>query len=348
MGLAENRYVRLIGEVTAAGGGTPRHRAWPTLEATAAGDLVLAYRESVDHHVTPQGVVCTTRSADGGRTWSPPEPLAAAPGLISYTNHGMTRLRDEGLLLPVIAGRPSADGFHARGRYTRSRDGGRTWERFGLVIDFDFIHPQERGFPYGRIQEMPDGRLMVPFYGVPREASGADRRMVAMIFSADNGDSWTESSIVYRADSGQICPSETDVIDLPDGRYLAIMRGNARNLLFRSHSEDQGHSWSPLEPTEMPGHCPALLRLRSGVLLCAYRDRRDGHAGMSCAASSDGGLTWTGLGHLYRGANWDCAYPSMVALSDGRVLCAYYTAAEETESGALNCEIRLLQLEDLT
>ena len=347
MVLRRNEHLRYLEEVVVAGGGGARHRAWPALEVAANGDLVVAYREGVDHHVTVQGVVCVSRSTDHGRSWSKADPVAATPGAISYTNHGLTRLGDDSLLLPVVEGRPATAGFWARARYTRSRDGGSTWERFGPQIDFDFVHPDGRGFPYGRIHELSGGRLMVPFYAVPRKASGDDRRMVAMVFSDDGGDSWNDYSIVYDEDSGEIRPSETDVIRLADGRYLAILRANARNLLFRSYSEDEGKSWSALESTNMPGHCPALLRLASGGLLCAYRDRREGEAGMSCAVSSDGGETWDLLGHLYKGSNWDCAYPSMVSLADNRVLCAYYTAAEEV-AGGLYSEIRVLFMRDLS
>ena len=339
MALPENDFLRHLDDVLVAGGGAPRHRAWPALETTATGALALAYRESVDHHVTIQGVVCVSRSTDGGRTWSNPDPVAAAPGVISYCNHGLTRLGDESLMLPVIEGRPAEDGFWARARYTRSRDSGSTWERFGSVIDFDFIHPRGRGFPYGKIQELSDGRLMAPFYAVPRDTSGDNRRMVAMIFSNDGGETWDDYSFVYNEDSSEICPSETDVIGLEDGRYLAIMRANARNLLFRSYSGDEGGSWSSLEPTEMPGHCPALLQLRSGAILCAYRDRREGQPGLSCAVSCDRGLSWRILGHLYEGGNWDCAYPSLVAQADNHVLCAYYTSATE-RGGGLDCADR--------
>ena len=66
---------------------------------------------------------------------------------------------------------------------------------------------------------------------------------------------------------------------------------------------------------------------------------------MSCAVSGDTGETWTPLGHLYRGANRDCAYPSMAPLPSGRILCAFYTARDPDTGG---CEIHGFLLRDKT
>jgi predicted neuraminidase len=140
-------------------------------------------------------------------------------------------------------------------------------------------------------------------------------------------------------------PSETEIIQLDDGRFLAMMRGNASAQLYRSYSDDEGKTWSAIAPTHLPGHCPALIFLASGDLLCAYRDTTPGQPGMACAVSADQGETWRILGHLYRGANWDCAYPSLVRLPHGHLFCAFYTSAQpEVYTGV--CEIHGLTLRD--
>ncbi len=346
--LGERGPVRVVDDVLVAGGEERWHRAWPALESTSDGDLVVAYKESPDHHITDQGVLYVARSHDGGRTWPDRRPIAARPGWGSCTHHGMTRLTDGSLLLCVAQGRHpgGSASIYSRGRFVRSADGGANWDQWSAELDYPFLSPTERGFSYGKIQELPDGRLMAPFYGVPRDAADPKLRILAAVFSPNGGRNWDDHSILCEDPGGELCPSETDVTALPDGRYLAIIRANAQRRLYRSWSEDGGDTWTPAEPTDMPGQCPALLTLRDGSILCAYRDMTDGRPGMSCAVSRDAGVAWEILGYLYRGSNWDCAYPSLAPLPQGRLACAYYTSAEPVSTGS--CEIRLIIMDDRT
>ena len=292
------------------------------------------------------------RSKDGGKTWPVKTPVLAEPGWDCYTNHGMSRLSDGSLLLHTIRGRRLRDASGQRrlfawGAFTRSQDDGLTWQQRGPELDLPFVSRYGHGFCYGRINELSDGRLMAPFHGVPRRAQDAKLRIAAAVFSDDRGYSWNDYAIIYDDRRGDICPSETDFVALSDGRYLAMIRANAALRLYRSFSSDEGHTWSPIEPTELPGQCPALIHLASGDLLCAYRDMRAGQDGMSCAVSSDQGETWDVLGHLSRGANWDCAYPSFVRLSEEILFTPFYTAADpEPLTGS--CEIQGLMLRDRT
>ena len=61
--------IEVIDEVVVAGGPGAAHRAWPSIERTADGDLVVAYKVGPDHHKTDDGVVWVARSEDGGQTW---------------------------------------------------------------------------------------------------------------------------------------------------------------------------------------------------------------------------------------------------------------------------------------
>ena len=94
----------------------------------------------------------------------------------------------------------------------------------------------------------------------------------------------------------------------------------------------------------LPGQCPALIVLASGEVLCAYRDMTEGRPGVACAVSADAGQTWVTLGQLYAGGGRDCAYPSLVRLSDDRLHCAFYTSASPSHTGA--SEIHGLVLAD--
>ncbi len=89
------------------------------------------------------------------------------------------------------------------------------------------------------------------------------------------------------------------------------------------------------------GQCPCLVHLRSGAILCAYRDMEPDRPGVSISLSEDNGETWRWVGQLYSGANWDCAYQNLVRLPDGRIFCAYYTSFVDRD-----CEIRGMWLSE--
>ena len=348
--------VEVIGEVTVAAGPGAAHRAWPSLEHTADGDLVVAYKVGPDHHRTDDGAIWVARSEDGGLTWPFRRPVVAEPGWDMFTHHGLTRLRDGSLLLHRVrarhlgadeAGAAGAGAFFARGAFIRSQDGGRTWLPHGPDLRMPFISATGRGFCYGKVQELAGGRLIVPFYGTPAEHTDELQRVLAIVRSDDGGRSWREHSFISADPSSPLRPSETDLLRLGDGRLLALVRANGRQRLYRCWSADDGRSWSELEPTPLPGQSPALLALESGAVLCAYRERTEQAHGLGCAVSRDGGATWQVLGSLYAGAGADCAYPSLVKLPGGNVYCVFYTSPRQTADGP-NSEIRGLVMADRT
>ena len=350
--LSQNAPIAIEADIAIADGPVKMHRGWPGLTTTREGELVLTYKESTDHHRTDDGVLLVARSLDGGQSWTEKRVIAAEPGWRSYTNHSLTRLSDGSLRLNLIRGqhRQRADGTrynYGRSAYLRSDDGGRTWQARGADIEVSYVDPTQWSMAYGRTLELSDGRLMVTVYGIPAGVDDPKLRALGVAFSADGGHTWPESSLVYEDRKGDICPSETDIIRLLDGRILAIIRANAAKRLYRSYSADEGQTWTPIEPTEMPGQCPCVIYLASGALLCAYRDMRPEQAGMSCSISEDMGQSWQPLGYLYKGANFDCAYPAMTTLPDGRIYCAYYTAATP-DAITGTCDIRGLVLRDKT
>jgi hypothetical protein len=192
---------------------------------------------------------------------------------------------------------------------------------------------------YGRAAEFPGGRIVAPFYGMPRGAADPGARSVVVVTSSDGGRSWTDCAPVHdHVRDPSLCASETDLLRLADGRLLVVSRANARLALYRAFSADEGRTWSPLEPTGLPGQCPALVALPSGAILCLYRDVTPGQFGVGAGLSRDGGATWQPLGRVYRGPNKDCAYPSPVLLPDGTIFSPYYTSAAPAASTG-TCDI---------
>src|SRR5687767_260366 len=181
-----------------AGGAVPRHRAWPAVEVIGDSQLLVAYRESLDHNRSDDAAVMLAYSMDGGRTWPLHRAVAAEPGWGCITNHGLTRLAGGTLVLPIHrernvqpAHRGSGSTRECRTSFTRSSDGGTLWDASGPDVQFAELSP-DYAFAYGRIQELAGGRLMAPFAGIPRDAGTSSLRSVGVGFSHDQGRTWSD------------------------------------------------------------------------------------------------------------------------------------------------------------
>ena len=113
--------------------------------------------------------------------------------------------------------------------------------------------------------------------------------------SEDNGKTWQFSPIADDS-IGTRDFDETDIIELPDGRVLAMMRsynqpGRTNAYLHQSFSNDSGSSWSKPEPTPIWGYPPHMILLKNGAILCTYAHRRFPYGVRACM-SYDSGNTW--------------------------------------------------------
>jgi hypothetical protein len=109
---------------------------------------------------------------------------------------------------------------------------------------------------------------------------------------------------------------EPAVLELDDGRLICVMRRRAS----QAFSYNGGRSWSKPAPLPYRADCPYLLQTATGLLLCAHRYR-----GTSVSISADRATTWSDPISIDTGPG---AYPSMVELDDGRILCLYYKEAK--------------------
>lgn len=155
-----------------------------------------------------------------------------------------------------------------------------------------------------------------------------DSRMVSLLISRDNGQTWTWNELPARVKdwhssgtSARYPGIHAPLVQLADGRLMAFSRNDPpadqERFHFQmvvSYTSDWGKTWS-YGPSEFPGvtsgQRPVLLRLREGpILLCSFTDQgllwkqrkgltfkaADGSTfhgyGLFAALSFDEGQTW--------------------------------------------------------
>lgn len=321
--------VSVIERIRVTRGGA-KHRAFPSLLRLKEGSLLLMYREGNNHWETDDSILKLTRSTDDGKTWTEPRTLMQEQGWGFAAHHGAGQLSDGSILAPAIALRHHAGPFFDFRVYAlRSSDGGDNWniKQIGPLPGWVWQNQ------YGRLQEI-DGELWLPGGG---QREGDETWYTGFFVSRDNGKTWPEWRVVAPG------RNEKDILELRDGRLLAMIRGKKET--YRSYSSDRGKTWSPKEKLDLYGQSPSLLMLPSGNILFAYRQVRPKTPfGVGLAVSTDSGGSWRELDPVYVApadshAPRDCAYPSLVLSESGEVLCAYYTAFDHG-----NCHIALARI----
>jgi sialidase-1 len=302
------------------------YEAFPDVCRVADGRLLAVFYAGNDHlsqptAATPKGGrICLMRSGDSGATWSRAQTLVDLDGDDRDPSLLATR---KGILICSFMkfyGRREVPRSHVVW-VTRSLDAGRTWEE---------PKPVASGFSTmatsSPVVELADGTLLMPVFvrdtasRYPVDEPG--RRDRALVLRAtDDGRSWGSPVFVDPEPAGHL--QEPALVEIGPRRLLCVMRPG----MTRSFSGDDGRTWSKPERLAERGDAPYLLRARSGMLLCAFRSKAPDATRL--ILSGDGGRTWSPSVRID-----DCpgAYPSMVELADGRILCIYY---EEGRSSSI-------------
>jgi len=350
----------------------------PSLVRVRNGDLLLfGNTYSGNRFVSKSYTVVVCRSADNGETWSKPQetftkPLAAgkpsAVGtgtslksgrIILLGEFGSTECKNKETqgIKDVPTGEISPYGFpvvETRGRWTDvppcrpllSDDDGETWQVGDPIDCLSYVAG-------GSITHLSDGSLLLPVFGYRPGAEDAEQFSNGYVLSKDDGRTWGPPAIVAAWDRRvHDMPNEMGIVELPDGRWVALYRNQfQRNdynstgvFLFRSYSRDRGRTWTTGEQIfPNMGYTVATL-LPDGALMVI------GHclSGILYAVSSTGGETWD-----YQNLLWgrdprdggDCGGFSLLRLDDGRMLVAYYARADRSKPLPNACEYGKQRLE---
>jgi hypothetical protein len=306
-----------------AGGPVRRRNAASVIRLEDTGRLLMVFSEGRGREVRNDAAIMQTHSDDDGATWSSPTPVYAYPGWFCLAMGGLARLADDHVKLMLgrifldfsLEGAEPMTGWWVASSTTR--DGGESWSEPGPEIRL-FPHWTEL---YGASNPHPiaDGRWLWAVMGTEGRDVGWH---AGVAVTGPEGEDFGPPTIIAKADGRDY--SDIDVIRLDDGRFLAVVREHITRQSVFAHSSDEGRTWTSIRPTAFKGSNIKLFRLRSGAIVCAYRDEDPDRRGVSVSVTEDGGESWSFAGQLYAAGPDSqhrpgsvCGYPDIVMLSDG-------------------------------
>lgn len=285
------------------------------------GDLLCVFYAGYGHVSLPKegwpkgGRICSVRSTDEGKTWTPPQIVYDSP--LDDRDPHIAQMRDGSVICSFFTyqidnGKPA----RCATALVASQDGGKTWESEHRVVAQDWPSSAP-------VRELPDGTRVL---GVYRE--DGDTAYGGIIRSTDSGKTWCQPIPIGKG-SGIRLDAETDFVLLKDGTLYAALRGMSMHY---ATSPDKGLTWSAVKDIGFPGHCPHFTRLSGGEILLTHRlPKTELHV------SRDECKTWQGP---YNIDNTIGAYASTIELKDHTVLVVYY---EEGQGSAIRARRLVLK-----
>jgi predicted neuraminidase len=188
-----------------------------------------------------------------------------------------------------------------------SDDGGETWSAStqlwpsrGLMVR----HPP---------LVLGDGSLLLPAYD-------EHRREALLLRSLSPFRSW---NIQHRF-TGLALIQPALIRERAHRLTLFFRPAEAPRLIWRSHSADDGTSWSDPVPTALPTALSGMAAFSLGGTIGLVYNHTEAHQRfpLSLARSSDGGVTWSAP-HHFDTATFELSYPSVVVAADGGIHGVY-------------------------
>ncbi len=196
-----------------------------------------------------------------------------------------------------------------------SHDQGEHWSEAKKLVPED--KDGGRGPVKNKALRLPSGRILAPC------STEQGRWLCFCDISEDEGQTYRKIPIPAADDADMIQPSFWEGTD---GRIHALMRTN-KGSIYHSTSADQGESWSPATPTDIPNNNSGLdcVKAKDGkvYLVCNPIAKNWGaRSPLSLLVSADDGVHFSKVMDLEDTAG-EYSYPAMIA--DGNQLYITYT-----------------------
>jgi predicted neuraminidase len=182
-----------------------------------------------------------------GDVWSEPMQLSNDP--TRSEQNPVLHVRDSGEVWLLWTSQHAGNQDTARVLRRISTDGGHTWGPIHTMLG----ETAEGGiFVRQPIVALSSGRLLLPIFHcvrVPGQKWVGDRDYSAVMISDAGGESWRE--VVVPDSVGCV---HMNIGRLADGTLVALYRSRWADVIYRSTSDDDGDTWTPPVPTELPNN----------------------------------------------------------------------------------------------
>jgi len=239
-------------------------------------------------HAFKPTTLLLTRSDDGGRTWTKPQPISH-PLVSESTGASSLFVHEDGRLSCLISFLQDDEedcGFIG------STDNGATW--LGPVLFRPGGKKLSAWGPlhlYSPVIRLSDGTLVMTGYEADTVPGGDvgrnDQRLDRSVLFRSEDDGITWSGPVY-FDKQNFDHNECMVAETEPGKLVAFMRTLRARNMWTSVSADGGLTWTKLSQSNISGECPYLLAHSSGALIMCNRG-----FGTFIKLSFDHGKSWT-------------------------------------------------------
>jgi len=320
-----------------------------------------SHRSATDLHYS--------RSGDGGRTWSKPVRVNDEPGTVwgfavSKPRIAVGKSGTIHVFFPGNERSPVTKLDVVTARYTRSTDGGRSFEAARTINrppDFDRTDILGEGlsatFSFGTMGVGPDGTVVALWQDIGDMRKTADGANAHVAISTDDGRTFsTERAAI---DNDAVCPCCQLTVAFggeamflgyrrifADGRDSAVARSTDAGRTFAGEARLPLGNWKidgcPLKPTELAVDGPR-------VYAASYTGGLE-PAGVYLSGSVDGGRTFTGSQLVHPGAPYSDA-PEMTVGPDGLLRIVWqakttgprrlYTAASRDPGAGLSAPVEV-------
>ena len=284
-----------------------------TLLETSDGLLLAFFGGPYERH--PE--VCIYTSEYKNDTWSKPEKVA--DGIVSDTLRYPT-------WNPVL--------FRGNSNYISLyyKVGPNPNEWWGMVM-----HSDNEGHSWSAPERLPDG-ILGPIRNQPLQLksgvilSPSSTETTYELWkshierSTDGGKSWTKIDIPSLDSVKIIQPA---LLLYPENKIQALMRSN-QNVIMESWSEDEGLSWSEVQPTKIkhPNSGIDAITLQSGAKLLVNNPMKSGNSwevgrNKLDLYYSEDGKNWKDVFQLEDQSEGEFSYPDIIQTQDGLVHISY-------------------------
>ncbi|SDK34753.1 BNR repeat-like domain-containing protein [Maridesulfovibrio ferrireducens] len=295
------------------------YQSFPTITKVNE-DFLVGFRRAVNIHPDLRGVmdhgmagdIYTTRSTDDGLTFEKPNLVIS---------HATDKTNEHDALVTVLDAERVA-------MITRTHTSELRRNYFSLSTDGG------KSFPQRRPLDPPGGEWASFGHFIPSQ----DKSVFIGTFYNGTGCGTfrlnpetleiSHQSFMFKH-TANFRMNETSITRLKSGRILAMIRQQpCYEGIFKSHSDDEGLTWSTPVPVGLYGEAPALLLLPNGNVLMIYRGmiRKNRRCRVALSLSKDGGETWSHPQTLawYKGGRFHGGYGDLALNSKGQIIAVYY------------------------